>query len=283
MPTPQTADVNLSRGSDAVPSAQAGNEPCHPNLALTATLASWPTPDALSARRPGEAEGGRACSDATGRNPWSDLVWLPCTDGKARPAQPEFFPLAHGIPGRVGRLRAYGNVIVPQVASRVRRCLHGSVAKMFHVKPCEASPSTRPRRPGYRGCPSLAPADNPIVPRPVPTLSFREEARQAILTPIGYPMARRRGKRTPARLDAAGWPLGALDHAAAGSGGPRSPRGMLWRRPSRCRPERPRARTPDDRGLTPPQNAWLPPPGSAKTRAQARCGLDRFRWRCQPR
>jgi DNA (cytosine-5)-methyltransferase 1 len=27
------------------------------------------------------------------------------------------FPLAHGIPARVGKLRAYGNSIVPQVAA----------------------------------------------------------------------------------------------------------------------------------------------------------------------
>jgi DNA (cytosine-5)-methyltransferase 1 len=49
--------------------------------------------------------------------PWSDLVWLPCTDGKARPTQPGIFPLAARISGRVGRLRAYGNSIVPQVAA----------------------------------------------------------------------------------------------------------------------------------------------------------------------
>ena len=47
---------------------------------------------------------------------WSDCDWLPCRDGKARPVEPGTFPLAHGIPGRVGRLRAYGNAIVLQVA-----------------------------------------------------------------------------------------------------------------------------------------------------------------------
>ena len=50
-------------------------------------------------------------------SPWRGLEWLPCSDGKARPTQPGLFPLAHGIPGRVGRLRAYGNAIVPQVAA----------------------------------------------------------------------------------------------------------------------------------------------------------------------
>lgn len=53
-----------------------------------------------------------------GPGPWSDLAWLPCRDGKARPTQPGLLPLAHGIPGRVGRLRAYGNAIVPQVAAQ---------------------------------------------------------------------------------------------------------------------------------------------------------------------
>ena len=50
-------------------------------------------------------------------NGWAGCDYLPCRDGKARPTQPGLFPLAHGIPGRVGRLRAYGNAIVPQVAA----------------------------------------------------------------------------------------------------------------------------------------------------------------------
>jgi DNA (cytosine-5)-methyltransferase 1 len=48
---------------------------------------------------------------------WAACDWLPCTDGKARPVEPGTFPLAHGIRNRVGRLRAYGNAIVPQVAA----------------------------------------------------------------------------------------------------------------------------------------------------------------------
>jgi DNA (cytosine-5)-methyltransferase 1 len=49
--------------------------------------------------------------------PWDRVEWLPCLDGKLRPVEPGTFPLAHGIPGRVGRVRAYGNAIVPQVAA----------------------------------------------------------------------------------------------------------------------------------------------------------------------
>lgn len=80
----------------------------------------WFVADAKGERRgwrPDEQnEGRRECSFAD-RSPWRNLEWLPCTDGKARPTQPGLFPLAHGIPGRVGRLRAYGNAIVPQVAA----------------------------------------------------------------------------------------------------------------------------------------------------------------------
>jgi DNA (cytosine-5)-methyltransferase 1 len=71
-------------------------------------------------------------------NPWSDLVWLPCRDGKSRPTEPGLQPLAARLPGelvpsgdpsesyadasteaRVMRLRGYGNSIVAQVAAEV--------------------------------------------------------------------------------------------------------------------------------------------------------------------
>jgi DNA (cytosine-5)-methyltransferase 1 len=48
---------------------------------------------------------------------WQDSVWLPCLDGKERRIEPGTFPLAHGVPARVGRLRGYGNAIVPQIAA----------------------------------------------------------------------------------------------------------------------------------------------------------------------
>ena len=69
----------------------------------------------------GDAARGEAAANrwrhAGAHGGWADLVWLSCRDGKARPTQPGLFPLAHGLPGRVGRLRAYGNAIVPQVAA----------------------------------------------------------------------------------------------------------------------------------------------------------------------
>jgi DNA (cytosine-5)-methyltransferase 1 len=86
---------------------------------------------------PGRRSEGRAID----RGPafWSDVEWLTCSDGKARPTQSLVQPLADGIAdslgfmrsgegwtlsplavgqtNRVGRLRAYGNAIVPQQAA----------------------------------------------------------------------------------------------------------------------------------------------------------------------
>ena len=47
---------------------------------------------------------------------WADADWLFCRDGRWRPVEPGTFPLAHGAPSRVGRLRAYGNAIVAESA-----------------------------------------------------------------------------------------------------------------------------------------------------------------------
>lgn len=51
------------------------------------------------------------------RSFWSDADWLGCRDGKFRPVESGTFPLANGISARVGRLRGYGNAIVPQAAA----------------------------------------------------------------------------------------------------------------------------------------------------------------------
>ena len=70
-----------------------------------------PMANALRSGRP-----ERRAGTGGGSSPWSDCTWIPCRDGKSRPIEPGTFPLAHGAPARVGRLRAYGNAIVPQVA-----------------------------------------------------------------------------------------------------------------------------------------------------------------------
>jgi len=63
----------------------------------------------------------------SGRDCWSGTVWIPCADGKARRIEPSIEPLAHGVPGRVGRLRGYGNAIVPQVAAAFIEAYTGGV------------------------------------------------------------------------------------------------------------------------------------------------------------
>jgi len=59
----------------------------------------------------------RACQCS----PWAASAALWCRDGKYRPTEPGLQPLAHGGPARVGRLRGYGNAIVPHVAAEVIR------------------------------------------------------------------------------------------------------------------------------------------------------------------
>lgn len=81
-------------------------------------------------RRPERGDGaGPTCQDhpRSSQRPgplhgfWRDADWLLCRDGKWRPVEPGSSPLAHGIPARVGKLRAAGNAIVPQVAAEFIR------------------------------------------------------------------------------------------------------------------------------------------------------------------
>jgi DNA (cytosine-5)-methyltransferase 1 len=79
----------------------------------------------LEGRRPGVRSGSRdaacpreeiAAVGAGVLGPWAPADWLPCLDGKSRPVEPGTFPLAHGVTGRVGKLRAYGNALCAPVA-----------------------------------------------------------------------------------------------------------------------------------------------------------------------
>lgn len=60
-------------------------------------------------------------SDLGAPNPlggfWADAIWIPCSDGKARPIGPGLAVLATGVTGRMGKLRALGNALCAPVAT----------------------------------------------------------------------------------------------------------------------------------------------------------------------
>ena len=64
-----------------------------------------------------QARAQRETTQRSGLSFWGDFDVVPCADGKARRVEPGTFPLAYGVSARVGKLRAYGNAIVPQVAA----------------------------------------------------------------------------------------------------------------------------------------------------------------------
>ena len=72
-------------------------------------------PDAQRQNIDGSA--GRNSATDPLRGFWAGADWIWCRDGKYRPVEPSTFPLVNGYPARVGRLRAYGNAICPEVAT----------------------------------------------------------------------------------------------------------------------------------------------------------------------
>ena len=134
------ASASVGHGSSAVTASGAGGlgntsgergwrnsgaVHCAESKGKSARLASWPIVEQLvTAGTTGSVEHsarGEVGISRLARQPreadWSDIEWLPCIDGKWRPAKPGTFPLASGVSNRVGRLRGYGNAIVPQVAA----------------------------------------------------------------------------------------------------------------------------------------------------------------------
>ena len=116
-PTPIVGDTT---GGPRPPDNKRGPAP---GLQAAAHLASWPTTstrDHKGGYRGGAYERRQDQHGHAGRsgavNFWADCDWLSCRDGKYRPVESGTFPLAHGSTARVGRLRAYGNAIVPQAA-----------------------------------------------------------------------------------------------------------------------------------------------------------------------
>ncbi len=71
----------------------------------------------LESKRPCDAS--RLESQGPTNGYWSDAEWIYCRDKRHRPTKPGIFPLAHGIAGRVGKLRGAGNAIVAQAASEI--------------------------------------------------------------------------------------------------------------------------------------------------------------------
>lgn len=65
---------------------------------------------------------------------WSDADWLFCRDGKWRPVEPGTFPLAHGAPARVGRLRAYGNAINAEAATVFIQAVKDTLALQYNQR-----------------------------------------------------------------------------------------------------------------------------------------------------
>lgn len=87
------------------------------NEARLRVLGAGCGPDALD-------DGRRTRAPMLGRH---HVDWLFCRDGKWRPVEPGAFPLVDAAPARVGRLRAYGNALDAETATRFLEAVMASL------------------------------------------------------------------------------------------------------------------------------------------------------------
>lgn len=86
---------------------------------------------------------GQQCIDLSGSAVgWDRFDVLPCLDGKSRRIESGTFPLAHGVSGRVGLLRGYGNAIVPQVAAEFVGAAMETIANAASERPPRSTNET---------------------------------------------------------------------------------------------------------------------------------------------
>jgi DNA (cytosine-5)-methyltransferase 1 len=108
------ADTGLFRQQHATEREGRENDDGHCSIGRLGDAAGGGCGVGGDAARPGRGGHGE-------RAGWSRCDILLCRDGKTRRVEAGTFPLADGIPGRVGLLRGYGNAIVPQVAAEFIR------------------------------------------------------------------------------------------------------------------------------------------------------------------
>jgi DNA (cytosine-5)-methyltransferase 1 len=111
------AGERIRRGSADFSEADGGSDgalPFQPDSAGEGALGNADQPGSQGRQVLAERAGERAARSA-------GLEWITGPDGKSRPVEPGICLLADGVPARVGKLRAYGNAIVPQLAAEFIR------------------------------------------------------------------------------------------------------------------------------------------------------------------